>query len=148
MNELRDRYSALGFDPSILEHDLWYLSRLSQDVAIEVEMHRLGKNDDFSNTRELLGILEKYQLKDTDTFLTAPHFPYLALWDALRKNSEKELRYIYELALEMRLLRNELKDIPNPKKLEQTRTVLVDLSKEFFRYYCNEKSPLRRLVAA
>ncbi len=147
MNGLKDSYIAHGLDPSILEHDTWYLSRLSQDAAIEVEMYRLGKNDDFSNTRELLRILEKYQLKDTDTFRTSPHFPYLALWDALRKKSEKELRHISDLALEMRLLRNELEDINNPKKIEQNRAILVDLSREFFRHYHIEKAPLRRLVA-
>ena len=38
-----------------------------------------------------------------------------------------------ELALEMKLLRSELEDIPvNSKRLEELRSLLCDLSREFF----------------
>ena len=71
-------------------------------------------------------------MKDTDTALTEPNFPYLPLWRAVRRNSDKDIRWMSELALEMRLLRSELGDVPaNSKKLEELHSLLCDFSREF-----------------
>src|SRR3989338_4107524 len=133
MSKLKDFYvEKIGHDYDRIENSLWYLSELSLHGAIEIDNYVLGRNHDFSHVQELAGILEKYQLKDTDNALTEPHFPYLPLWRAVRKNSDKDIRWMSELALEMRLLRSELGDVPaNSKRLEELRSLLCDFSREF-----------------
>ena len=133
MSELRDFYvEKIGHNYDRIENSLWYLSELALRGAIEVDNYLIGRNHDFSHVQEFAGILEKYQLQDTDTVLTEPHFPYLPLWRAVRKNSDKEIRHYSELALEMRLLRYELKDVPaNSKRLEELRSLLCNFSREF-----------------
>lgn len=83
-------------------------------------------------------ILRDYQLKDADTALTMPNFPYFALLRVAQKNSNKSLRKYSELALEMNLLRLELGNIKTSKNPEQIRSILLDFSNEFsneqFRY--------------
>ena len=124
-----------------------YLSKLALSAAIEVDNYLLGRNHDFSSVHELAGILGKYQLQDTDTALTEPHFPYLPLWRAVRENSVKNIRYNSELALEMRLLRLELEDIPtNTQKSKELRSLLCDISREFS-YEQNRYNAGCRLVA-
>jgi len=134
MSELKDFYvEKIGHDYNRIENSLWYLSELTLHGATEVDNYILGRNHNFSHVQELAVILRKYQLKDTDTALTGPHFPYLPLWRAIRKNSDKDIRRMSELALEMKLLRSELEDIPvNSKRLEELRSLLCDLSREFF----------------
>ncbi len=90
MSELRNFYvEKMGHNPERLENSLWYLSELASQGAIEIDNYLLERNYDFSHVREFAEILGKYQLKYTDTALTEPHFPYLPLWRAVRKNSEK-----------------------------------------------------------
>jgi len=147
MSKLKDFYvEKMGHDYNRIENSPWYLSQLALRGAIEVDNHLLGRSQNFSHVQELVGILEKYQLKDTDTALTEPIFPYLPILRVIRKSSDKNLRWMSELALEMRLLRSELGDIPdNSKRLEELRSLLCDFSKEFF----NEQyqSCFNRLVA-
>ncbi len=119
-------------DCNRMESSLGYLSLLALDGAIEIDNYLLGRNSDFSHVHEFAEILEKYQLKDTDTALSEPYFPYLSLWRSMRKNSDKMVQFHSELALEMRLLRSELENIPaNPQKLKELRSLLCDLSREF-----------------
>jgi len=148
MSELKDFYvEKIGHDYDRIENSLWYLSELSLHGAIEIDNYLLERNRDFSHVQELAGILEKYQLKDTDTVLTEPHFPYLPLWRAVRKNADKDIRWMSELALEMMLLRSELGDVPaNSKRLEELRSLLCDFS----RYFSSEQhqyNPPNLLVA-
>jgi len=133
MSELKDFYvEKIGHDYDRIENSLWYLSELALHGAIEIDNYLLGRNHDFSHVRELAGILEKYQLKDTDTFLTEPYFPYSPLWKAVRKNSDKDIRSISEFALEMRLLRSELENVPaNSKRLKELCSLFCDFSREF-----------------
>jgi len=133
MGELKDFcVKKINHDYDRIENSLWYLSKLFLWGAIEIDNYLLGRNYDFNHVRELAGILEKYQLKDTDTALTEPNFPYLPLWRAVRRNSDKDIRWMSELALEMRLLRSELGDVPaNSKKLEELHSLLCDFSREF-----------------
>jgi len=147
MSELKDFYVKIGHEPERLENSMWYLSQLALRAATEIDNYLLGRNQDFSHLQELAGILGKYQLKDSHHALTEPNFHYLPLWRAIRTNSDKDTRKYSELALEMRLLRSELEDIPDEsKRLEEMRTFLCNLSGEFFneqqRYY-----PPHRLVA-
>lgn len=134
MSKLRSLYvETIGLNHDQIENSLWYLSELSLEGAIEIDNHLLGNNDDFSHVKELTKILEKYQLNDDDSFLTKYDFPYLPIWRAFKKNSDKNIQFIPELALEMRLFRSDLEIIPSDyKRLEDFRTLLCDLSKEFF----------------
>jgi len=133
MSKLKDFYvGKMGLEYARIENSLWYLSKLALHGAMEISNCLLGRNHDFSHVQELAGILEKYQLKDTDTCLTEPNFPYLPLWRAIKKNSDKEIKYSSELALEMRLLKSELKDVPaNSKRLDELHSLLLDFSREF-----------------
>lgn len=147
MSELKDFYTGkMGHDYSGIENSCWYLSELALNGALEVDNYVLGRGEGFAHVQELTEILGKYQLKDTDTSLTEPNFPYMPLWRAVRKNSDKEIRWMSELALEMRLLRSELEEIPTSKKLEELRDVLNDFSREFLRERC-EQDRSYRLVA-
>lgn len=131
MSELKDFDVGIGHEYDRIENSLWYLHELSLHGAIEIDNHLLGRNHDFNHVQELTEILGKYQLKDTDTVLTEPDFPYLPLWRAVRKNSDKDFSLISELALEMRLLRSELEDVPtNYKRLEELSSLLSDFSTE------------------
>jgi hypothetical protein len=160
MSDLQDLYvKSVGHQFERIENKSWYLSELAIRSAIEVDNYLLGRNRDFSHLQELSGILAKYQLRDSDTSLTEPDFPYLPFWEALRSNSPKTIHWISELALEMRLFRSELEDslayvqgnnivarirgeeslfgegesaIPVQRKnLEDLRYLLCELSKEF-----------------
>ena len=134
MSELKEFYvKKIGHDYNRIKNSPWYLSKLALQGAIEIDNFLLGRNHDFSHVQEFAGILEEYQLKDTDTAFNEPNFPYLPLWMAVRKNSDKDIRKMPELALEMRLFRFELKDVPsNSDKLKELRSFLSDLSREFF----------------
>ena len=133
MGELKDFYvKEMGDDYGRIENSLWYLSELSVRGAVEIDNYILGRNHNFEHVQELTSILEKYPLKDSDTALTAPHFPYLPVTRAVQKDSDKKIKYFSELALEIKLLRSELEDVPtNSKKLEEFRSLLCDFSREF-----------------
>ena len=148
MSELRDFYvDKIGHEPQKLEVSSWYLSELSLHAALEIDNYLIGRNRDFSHTRELTQILGMYRLYDTDTALTVSSFPYLPLWRVVKQNSEKEIKQYSELALEMKLLQSELHDVPtNSPQLPTLRSFLVDLSREFSR--AQDKYELsRRMVA-
>lgn len=135
----------MDHDPESLEKTSFYLRELASRSAIEVDNFSLRGKKEFSHTNELGEILGKYQLKDSDKYIN--NFPYMPLWKAIIKNSEKEIREISELALEMRLLRYELNEIPNlPKKrLEELTHFLCDLSKEFSSEYFSKHSNHRHV---
>lgn len=115
-----------------IETALSYLTDLVSFAETEVDNYLLKKSSDFAKTRELGRILEEFQLRDDTTSLSSV-FPYIPFWRAVRKNSDKGVIYTCELALEMRLLRYELDNVPfdDTKRLEQLRSVLYDLFIEF-----------------
>ena len=145
MSELRDPWISVGKKSEYLENNLLYLSNLAVHSALEVDNFLLRGKKDFGHTNELREILSKYQLSDTDKNLT--RFPYDSLWKAIIKNSDKEIRKIPELALEMRLLRYELSDIPNlpEERLKNLIYLLCDLSKEFSSEYFSKHSYHRHI---
>src|SRR3972149_6763740 len=106
MKSAGEFYCGLGHSYERIQNQSWYISHLALNCAIEIDLFLTGQQEDFSNIEELSSILEKYQLSDVDTFLTQPHFSYTPLWRACRKTGQKELRWLSELALEMRLLRS------------------------------------------
>jgi hypothetical protein len=133
MSKLRDLYIDVGNDPERFESSTWYLAELSLRSATEIDNYLLEKDPGFGHTEELIGILERYQLKDTDNWRTERLFPYTALRRVMKRGSEKELRYYSELALEMRLLRSELEGVPGAdrEKLEGLRSLLLEMSRGF-----------------
>ncbi|MAH49518.1 hypothetical protein CMI37_27095 [Candidatus Pacearchaeota archaeon] len=147
MSKLKDFYvEEIGHDPQKIENSPWYLSELALHGAVEVDDFLIRRNHDFSHVQELAEILGNYQLRDTDTALTEPNFPYLPLWRAVRKSTDKDIRSMSELASEMRIFRTELEEIPaNPTRLEALRSLLRDLSVEFSNEQCHNLPS--RLVA-
>jgi hypothetical protein len=132
MSELKDLYTkTIKHDYNEIKHSPWYLAALTIRGAIEIDNHILRRNNDFSHIQELAKILEEYQLQDTDKAPTETHFPYLTFWKATQRKSDKKIKNHSELALEIRLLKSELEDIPtNPKRLEKLSSFLCDFSTE------------------
>jgi hypothetical protein len=131
MSELRDRYLGLGHDPDYLDCSGWYLSELAINSAIEIDDSIIGKGTGFSHVMEFKGILDRYQLRDSDDAVSKPPgFPYLAFFNVLKKG--KDIGQMSEVAVEMRLLRYELDCIEEMDRdgLEGMRSLFLDLSKE------------------
>ena len=105
------------------------------EAAIDLDRYIRRADHDLGNIKEIANLLEKYQLKDADKSFTRNFTSfYEPLWNAMKKDSCKELRYVSEIALEMRLLRSELENIPNNhKRLEELSSFLCCLSSEFLK---------------
>jgi len=133
MSELKDLYvNKLGNEYYRLECSADYLAQLTVQGALELDLCSQGKDFDLSHSKEFSDILKKYQLKENDTFLLSSPFPHMAIWQTMRKNSQKTPNYTCEVALEMRLFRYELDDaISNPSRAKDIILVLCDLSREF-----------------
>jgi hypothetical protein len=133
MSELRNFHvEEMGQKYDRIENSLWYLSELALRGATEIDNYLIERDNDFSHVQELAEILRKYELKNTDTFFTAPRFPYTSFWKVIKKDSNKEIRTLPELALEMKLLRSELETVPkNSERLKEIISFLCDCSQEF-----------------
>ena len=133
MSSLKERYvEKIGYDYERIKTEPWYLAQLALEGALEIDFYLLGKNNDFSHVQELADILREYQLKDSDNALTCPYFPYLPIWRAMKKDSDKNIGKYSGLALEMRLLNAELNDIPfKANRIKELSSFLCDLSREF-----------------
>lgn len=108
----------------------WYLCELALQGAIEVDNYSSGRNHDFSSVQELGELFGGYRL-DTDKEYTLD-FQYMLARRVILKNSDKEIRWRGELALELSLLRSELRDFPNGSLTPvETRDLLLDFSREF-----------------
>ena len=116
-----------------------YLVMKLAEAAIDLDNYYAGRNSNLNTAedtvKELTNMLQKYQLKDTDNCSINDFIDfYEPLSKAIRKNSDKEIKNISELALEMRLLRSELENIkPNQKRSEDLVSFLCDLSSEFMK---------------
>ena len=120
--------TTLPSDPVMAAFEL---STLANSAAIELDNYCVGKNIGLEYTKELARIFRTYQPKDGDYSLygSFPYNPPLA--NTVRQGSDKEIRHITELPLEMKLLTMEL-DNPtkNMNTAEMLRDVLVTFSKE------------------
>jgi hypothetical protein len=105
------------------------------EFAIDLDNYYAGRNSNLNTVKEVTEMLQKYQLKDTDRCPMGDFADfYEPLWKAMRKNSYKEIKYISELGLEMRLLRYELENIStNQKRSEELTSFLCNLSSEFMK---------------
>ena len=101
---------------------------LASEAAVDIDNYINGRSEELKSVRELTNVLKQYQLKDIRDFELMP------LWKAMVKNSDKEIRYYPELALELKLVTSELENIsdnPNPKTLSETVIpFLCDYSRE------------------
>jgi hypothetical protein len=89
-----------------------YLREVAITSVLELDRARQGLPEDFASYRELRSLFETHQLRPEEALTTCGHFPYLALARALESTVEKPLRTFGELALEMRLLRAEMRESP------------------------------------
>ena len=113
--------------------DFRELADLTSECAIEVDRYVQGLDYNSKPLDRFRQVLSDLQLKDTDNFMTVNDTGfYLALYEAAKKDSNKELKRFSDLALEMRLLRIELDCATETReKGELARSILVNLSKEF-----------------
>ena len=130
MSELRDTYTKLGYRIEQIENRPRYLSELALYASEEIDNHVSQGKTEFDHVRELAEILTKYQLR-TDNFVKAPDFPYMQLWRAMKDGDVKGVYEVSDLALEMNLLRLDLKNLPSDEgRLRALGFFLCDLSRE------------------
>lgn len=95
------------------------LSELTCEVATELDNYLLQRGQGFSALDEFRDYLGKNLISSDSTYLDPVCTPFhLDLAKAMRENSQKEVRHMSELALEMRLLYNDLgivRMLPNDK---------------------------------
>lgn len=97
---------------------------LTAEAAIDLILYRNGESRNLSVIQKLASFMKKYQLEDNKQINPSLYCCFYApLINAIKKNSNKEIRSIPELALEMRLLICELE-----KVLVQPSETLGDLS--------------------
>lgn len=132
MTILQEEYVRRGHKLDKLERMPIYLSQLSLMCAAEIRAHLLGRASDFGHTKELADILKRHHVVDPER--PPVLFPYPALWKAIEDNSEKRIADIPQFALEMKLLTQELDDVPkNPGRLPDLAYFLDRLDTEFFK---------------
>lgn len=132
MDGLSDFYLREGkYKLDEVENEAWWLNALSLDAALETDLFSNGKQEGLMHLGQLVSIFKRYQLPaDANGFsLMHSSFPYFALADAMRKDSDKELRKPEEIALEMDLMIRELESaVSNP---EGATELLCDLATQF-----------------
>lgn len=121
MSSLSDHYLE-RYSLEEVEDKIWYLSALALDASFEVDS--ISREEiEFEHLNGFVEVLKKYQLSDdtNGNDIMRSRFQYFALTDAMKKNSDKELRHFSEIALEMKLLTMELESVSsgagNPKKV-------------------------------
>lgn len=119
---LRHVLTKAGVNHETCWNYLKYLAGLAINVAVEIDNYLLGKTNSFESIHEFRDVLVKYQLKDSDDALSMPNFPYTGLHKAMYCD-EKQIRKVDQLALEMRLLRMELRNVEelNQERLKTLR---------------------------
>ena len=117
-----------------MNFDQYNLEKIAFNALAEIDLYLFDKKyTDFYYVKKLSTVLEENQLQDTDqTFSLHDLKEYVGLWEAIKKNSPKEINKFSELALEMKLLTYELRDVPNLKetRLRELSSFLNDFSKE------------------
>jgi hypothetical protein len=129
-----------------LETGYTIMSRLASDAAIELDLYRLGENDQFEALERITTIVGNGLMKPEDIGEVG-FSGYLPIRDAIDRSSEKDpIVHFDQLGLEVRLLYGELtsfRDDPQGKTLkrvEELRDFCIDLSsvysakEEGFRY--------------
>lgn len=108
------------------------LASMACNAAIDIDNYIRGSETDFSGVREFTEIIGENLIRDSDSDKITGGFPYLALAEAMRKNSDKEIKYVSELALEMRFFYSELSDLENlsEERLKSLRSFCVKTSDE------------------
>lgn len=89
--------------------DYYALSELTCEVATELDNYLLQRGQGFSALDKFRDYLRKNLISDNSTYLDPICTPFhVDLANALREKSGKEIKHMSELALEMRLLYNDL----------------------------------------
>jgi len=117
--------------------------------AVEIDNYRLGKPSDFGYTQKLKGVFELYQLRIGASLLDflpklPNNFSYHSLWKSF--NEKKEMGHTSDVALEMRLLVAELKNITelNPERLKELSSFLCAYTQNLLAedsYFMNLEAP-------
>ncbi|MAG52799.1 MAG: hypothetical protein CMH62_02450 [Nanoarchaeota archaeon] len=124
-----------------------YIALISSQGAIEVDCYLNGRDIGFDGVREMREILSEYPI--------GPHeFNYMIpLLRVFKNNSDKEFSdfipdLLEELELERRLIITDLEDVPsNTERLEDLRSVLVDISNVFLEEHSRDPREIYGLVA-
>ena len=131
MKSIKKLYLDQELDIKFLDNNFVYLNRLLSRAIVELDNHRVGRNDDFINFNDFLDFLKRTQLKDSDNILNTPD-PHYSLWYAMQKDSPKNLGDYSKSALEMRLMRMELDQaFESEEKLCHARNLLLKIGEEY-----------------
>jgi len=109
---------------------------LTAEAAVDLILYSNDQSRDLSIVQKLANFMKKYQLKDNEQINPSLYCCFYGpLINAIKKNSDKEIRSIPELALEMKLLTFELENVsiqPN-KTLEDLSSFLCDFTQELIK---------------
>lgn len=122
------------------------LASLTSECAIEMDRYVQGRDYNPVPLQRFNQTLSDLQLRDTDDFMTSNNVDFhMAIYEVVRRGSNKPLQRWSDLALEMKLLRMELETATESKeKGAWARSMLVNLSGEF----SARVEPLRHYMVA
>src|SRR3989338_9735685 len=110
-----------------------YLNVLFNHAAVEIGHYiREGKGD-FTYVNEFTDLIKEHIPKDDEfTSLTKTKFPYWALCVGIEYGSNKKLKEVAELSLQMRLLSSELSTIEelSKERLENLRDFICNFNNQ------------------
>ena len=109
----------------------WYF--IFANAALELENYLHGKQTEFSSFNMVKELVRRNIIPGKALDNTYLGVTILAFWETLKKDSDKELRYSADYALEMRLLHKEMSSDLNEERAILLRDFCVDLSSTFLR---------------
>jgi hypothetical protein len=102
-------------------------------ALIELDRYIYKRDKDLTNYNLVSEILEKSYSNIKDNFYLFLTEAYMPLYKAINRNSNKTIKNVSDLALEIKLLNSELKDVlvnPTAGRSEMIGSFLIDFSRE------------------
>ncbi len=118
------------------------LQDLASSVSLELSKYLQGNENEFTYTKDFIKLLDTHT-RDND-ILIKTDFPYALLVESIREKFGRQVVYSSDLAVEMRILSNRLKDLKDSRtRIKELRDFFSDLGNRFGYYKeRNMKIPL------
>ena len=124
-------------DIALGEIQPWAIAAYASSAAVELDNYAHGEHGSFESLHTLTDLFDRYQLKEALDGSGGFSFPYIPVWNAIRNESDMKIRYVSELAFQMHLMNEELKDAySSVEKAHDMSLFLVRLSQELLAYEC------------
>ena len=116
------------------------LATVSCDAAGEIDNYVLGRGKELDATNELVSRIKKF----TSYVICIDPTKTMIFWEALKKQSDREIKQVDDLVFKISLAAQELNSIKTlpKKKLESLRTLCLNVSEESIVYRdCSHRYP-------